>query len=208
MGQLVVNEFLTIDGVVQAPGHPAEDRDGEFEHGGWMAPYADEQFSASMTEFHQRGEVVLLGRRTYEMWAAYWPQIGDENPIAAAINRVPKYVASRTLSELSWATATLLTGDTVDAVARLKDRSAGEVQVVGSGNLVQTLLQTDLIDTLRLTVFPVILGTGKRLFAGGAAPSRFELIDCTPLSSGAVQHTYSRTGQPTYGSLTNTSKPT
>jgi dihydrofolate reductase len=106
MGHLVVNEFMTIDGIVQGPGHPAEDRDGGFEHGGWMAPYADEQFGTSMTKFHQRGEVVLLGRRTYEMWAAHWPRIGDEDPIAAAINRVPKYVASRTLSELSWDTAT------------------------------------------------------------------------------------------------------
>lgn len=201
MGQLVVNEFMTLDGVVQGPGHPEEDRDGGFEHGGWMVPYADESFGQSMTTFHQRGEAILLGRRTYQMWAAHWPTIGTEDPIATAINRTPKYVASRTLTEVSWDTATLLTGDLADAVAELKDKYAGEVQVTGSGNLVQALLRTDLVDTLRLFVFPVILGTGKRLFAAGATPAKLDLVDCTTFENGVVQHTYTRDGRPEHGSF-------
>ena len=190
--------FLTMDGVMQAPGGPNEDRDGGFQHGGWLVPYFDEQFGQSMTEWTQRAGAFLLGRKTYEMFAASWPNSTDPDEV---LNVRPKFVASRTLTEVTWNNSTLLKGDVAQAVAQLKAQDGGELQVHGSGHLVQTLLQHDLVDTLRLWQFPVVLGTGKRLFGEGTLPRSFRLVDTQPNTTGAVLLVYERAGGLKYGEV-------
>ncbi len=171
MRKLVAGTFLTLDGVMQAPGGPDEDRDGGFRHGGWLVPFFDEKFSAIMTEWTKRADAFLLGRKTYEIFAAYWPKATDPaDEIATALNTRPKFVASRTLAKVDWSNSTLLKGDVAGEVAKIKAQEGGEIQVHGSGNLLQILLRHDLIDTLRLWLFPVVLGTGKRLFGEGTIP--------------------------------------
>ncbi|HZA75228.1 MAG TPA: dihydrofolate reductase family protein [Acidimicrobiales bacterium] len=198
MGQLVVDMFVTLDGVMQAPGEPDEDRDGGFEHGGWQAPYFDEESGKRIGDHIARMDALLLGRKTYEIFAAYWPNAPD--PIGAKLNRVPKYVASRTLGAVEWNNSTLIEGDVADAVPRLK-QDHGEVHVIGSGNLVKTLLQHGLIDVLNLWLYPILLGTGKRLFADGTIPTALRLTDSATFAGGAVLLTYERAGKPTYGNL-------
>src|SRR5687768_6259557 len=166
MRKLVVGTFLTLDGVMQAPGGPDEDREGGFGHGGWLVPYFDEKLVEIMTGWATGAGAFLFGRKTYEMFAESWPKATDPaDAIAAALNGRPKFVASRTLDTLRWSNSTLLEGDLAEEVARLKAQDGGEIQVHGSGNLVQTLFKHDLVDSLRLWQFPVVLGTGKRLFA-------------------------------------------
>ena len=174
MRTLVVGTFVTLDGVMQAPGGPNEDRDGGFQHGGWLVPYLDEKFGESMSEWTKRADAFLLGRKTYEMFAASWPKSTDPMEV---LNIRPKFVASRTLDTLNWTNSHLLKGDVAQEVAKLKAQEGGEIQVHGSGNLIQTLLQHDLVDTLRIWQFPVVLGTGKRLFGGGTIPRSFRLVD-------------------------------
>ena len=196
MRKLVVGMFVTLDGVMQAPGGPDEDREGGFGHGGWLVPYLDDQFGASMDAWTQQAGALLLGRKTYEMFASSWPN--SSNP-EEKLNIVPKFVASRTLKRVDWNNSTLLQGDIGQAVAQLKAQDGGEIQVHGSGNLVQALLKQDLVDVLRIWQFPVVLGTGKRLFAEGALPGSYRLVDTQFNSKGAVLHVYERLGKLKYG---------
>jgi len=200
--KLVVGTFLTLDGVMQAPGGPDEDRDGGFRHGGWLVPYFDQKLGEIMTEWVKRAGGFLLGRRTYEIFAGSWPKSTDPaDEIAAALNTRPKFVASRTLDKVEWNNAVLLKGDVAAEVAKLKAQEGGELQVHGSGNLLQTLLARDLVDTLRLWQFPVVTGTGKRLFGEGAIPRGFRLVDTQRNTTGAVLHVYERAGDLRYGEV-------
>ena len=202
MRKLVVGTFVTLDGVMQAPGGPDEDRDGGFQHGGWLVPYFDENFLAIMTEWSNRAGAFLLGRKTYEIFVASWPNSTDPaDEIAAALNTRPKFVASRTLHEVTWNNSHLLEGDVAEEVAKLKAQDGGELQVHGSSDLLQTLLRCDLVDTLRIWQFPVVLGTGKRLFGEGAIPRAFRLADTRQTGTGAVLHVYERAGSLSYGEV-------
>jgi dihydrofolate reductase len=198
MRTLVVGTFVTLDGVMQAPGGPNEDRDGGFQHGGWLVPYFDETFGEIMTEWTKRADAFLLGRKTYEMFADSWPKSTDP---AEALNIRPKFVVSRTLDKVNWNNSILLKGDVAQEVAKLKAQESGEIQVHGSGNLIQTLLKHDLVDTLRIWQFPVVLGTGKRLFGEGTIPRSFRLVDTQLNTTGAVLHVYERVGNLKYGEV-------
>ena len=202
MRKVVVGTFTTLDGVMQAPGGPDEDRDGGFRHGGWLVPYFDEKFVEIMTEWTKRAGAFLLGRKTYEIFAGSWPKSTDPaDEIAMALNTRPKFVASRTLDTLAWNNSHLLKGDVAEEVAKLKTQEGGEIQVHGSGDLLQTLLKHDLIDTLRIWQFPVVLGTGKRLFGEGTRPRSFRLMDTQLNTTGAVLHVYERAGDLKYGEV-------
>lgn len=202
MRELVVGASVSLDGVMQAPGGPDEDRDGGFTHGGWLVPYFDERFLQLMTEWARRADAFLLGRRTYEIFAGSWPNSTDPaDEIATALNTRPKYVASRTLHELDWQNSHLLKGDVAQAVAALKAGEGGEIQVHGSSDLLQTLFEHDLVDVLRIWWFPVVLGSGKRLFGSGAIPSGFRLEETAQTATGAVLHVYRRAGGLRYGEL-------
>jgi dihydrofolate reductase len=202
MRKLVVGAFLTLDGVMQAPGAPGEDREGGFRHGGWLVPYFDEQFATIMTEWTLQAGAFLLGRKTYEIFAASWPKATDpSDATATALNTRPKYVASRTLDTLAWNNSHLLDGDVAEAVRALKAQPGGEIQVHGSSYLLQTLLRHDLVDSLRLWFFPVVLGTGKRLFGAGTMPLGFRLVESRQTSTGAVMLMYERAGDLRYGAV-------
>ena len=202
MRKLVVGMFVTLDGVMQAPGGPDEDRDGGFPHGGWLVPYFDDKFAGIMSEWTTRAGAFLLGRKTYEIFAASWPNSTDPADEAGiALNTRPKFVASRTLDSVEWNNSTLLEGDVGEAVARLKAGDGDEIQVHGSGDLLQTLLAHDLVDTLRIWQFPVVLGTGKRLFGAGTIPRSFDLVDTQFSTTGAVLHVYERAGELRYGEV-------
>jgi dihydrofolate reductase len=201
MRKLLVMAFVSLDGVVQAPGGADEDRDGGFRHGGWAVPYIDEEIIDRMAALAGRADALLLGRRTYEGFAATWPLAAADDPIGAKLNGVRKYVASRTLDTVSWRNATLLPGDVAAAVADLKRGDGGEIQVHGSGELVQTLLEHDLVDEFHLLVVPVLIGTGKRLFAGGTVPAGLALVASTTSRTGVVVSTYARGGDLAYGAM-------
>ena len=201
MRKLVVGTFVTADGVMQGPGGPDEDRDGGFEYGGWSATYWDDEMGRVITESTLEAGALLVGRRTYEIFAGHWPRVGDDDPVAAKLNSVPKYVASRTLAEVTWNNSSLIEGDVAQAVAKLKEEAGGEIQVTGSGELIQTLMEHDLVDEYRLWVFPLILGTGKRLFGRGAGPGALKLVDTTVSSTGVAIHRYERAGEVQYGSF-------
>jgi dihydrofolate reductase len=201
--RLTATTFLTLDGVMQAPGGPDEDRSGGFEHGGWSFPYPDEDFGRLVTGWFEQADAFLLGRRTYEIFAAFWPQVTEEaDPVASRLNTLPKYVASRTLERVSWRGAEVLRGDLAEAVARLKARPGRELQVHGSGDLLQTLMAHDLVDEYRLLVYPVVLGSGRRLFRDGAPPRSLKLAAATTTSTGVVVATYERGGPVVTGSFT------
>jgi dihydrofolate reductase len=203
MGKLVVGTFLTLDGVMQGPGGPEEDTDGGFEHGGWTVPFwgeGDELMGRFMDESMQKADALLLGRKTYEIFAAHWPNVGDDDPMAAKLNSVQKYVASTTLDNAEWRNSTLIKGDVAEEVAKLKDEKA-EIQVPGSQNLIQTLLKHDLIDEYRLLIFPVVLGTGKKLFGDGTIPTNLKLVDTKTSGTGVAINTYEAAGRPEYGSF-------
>jgi dihydrofolate reductase len=200
MRTLAVSTFLTLDGVMQAPGGPEEDPSGGFAHGGWSVPYWDDAMGARMGELMGRPFDLLLGRRTYEIFAAHWPHARDQ-PGADELNNATKYVASRTLDRVDWENSSLLEGDVPDAVARLKEQDGPEIQVHGSSDLIQTLLQHDLVDELRLMLFPIVLGEGKRLFGEGTVPRGFEVGASEASSTGVVMTTYRRTGDVQYGSF-------
>jgi dihydrofolate reductase len=188
MSRISVVNHVTLDGVMQAPGRPDEDpRDG-FEHGGWAVPYFDEVLGRAMGERMTSGGAMLLGRRTYEDFAGFWPKQTD-NPFTPVLNQRRKYVASTSLTEpLPWENTTLLTGDVGDAVTALDV----DLTVLGSGELIRTLMQRDLIDEFALTIHPLVLGTGRRLFADGGPPATLELVDATPTTTGVVITTYRR----------------
>jgi dihydrofolate reductase len=199
MRKLVTNTFLTLDGVMQAPGGPEEDPSGGFTHGGWSVNYWDDLMGEAMGEAMSRPFDLLLGRRTYEIFAAHWPHATDEP--AAVLNNATKYVASRTLEAVEWQNSILLEGDVAEAVVRLKDEGGPEIQVHGSGNLIQTLLEHDLVDEYRLWIFPVVLGTGKRLFGDGAIPRGLKVVDSKTSTTGVLIATYERGGEVEYGSF-------
>jgi dihydrofolate reductase len=200
--KLTIGTFVTIDGVMQAPGGPDEDRDGGFEHGGWSVNYWDDMMGRLIIEGVQRTDVLLLGRKTYEIFAAHWPHVPDQgDPVAAKLNSVKKYVASRTLKKAEWNNSFLISGDVAATIKELKEQPGGEIQVSGSGNLVQTLLQHDLVDELWLWVFPLVLGSGKRLFGDGAIPSAFRHIETRVSATGVAIHHYQRAGKIEYGSF-------
>jgi dihydrofolate reductase len=202
MMKLIVGTFLSLDGVMQAPGGPDEDRDGGFDLGGWLVPYADDDMGQFMVESIKSTDAFLLGRKTYEIFAAHWPKVTDENdPIAVALNSKPKYVASRTLDHVDWNNSTLLQGDAADAVAELKRQSDGDLQVQGSSDLAQTLMRHNLVDEYRLLVYPVVLGKGKRLFREGNVPAAVRLTDTRTTSTGVTVHTYQSAGKPEFGSF-------
>ena len=202
MRKLVVGTFVTLDGVMQAPGGPNEDRDGGFRHGGWLVPYFDEKIGEIMTEWTKRVGAFVLGRKTYEIFAASWPKSTDPaDEIANALNTRPKFVASRTLDKVDWSNPILLRGDVAEEVAKLKAQEGDEIQVHGSGDLLQTLHKHDLIDTLRIWQFPVVVGIGKRLFGAGTIPRSFRLVDTQLATTGAVLHVYERAGDLKYGEV-------
>ena len=201
MAELTLTTFLTLDGVMQAPGGPGEDRSGNFPHGGWLVPHADDDMGKIMVEIFSKADAFLLGRTTYDIFSAYWPRVtGAEDPIATKLNSLPKYIASRTRTMFSWNKSTLVRDVTKEIVA-LKDRFPREVQVHGSCGLAQTLIENDLIDEYRLLIFPVILGTGKRLFGTGAVPTSLTLVKSNTTSKGVVVNVYRRGGSLRTGSF-------
>lgn len=201
MTELTLTAFLTLDGVMQAPGGPTEDTSGNFVHGGWLVPYADADMGQFMVEVIARADAFLLGRGTYEIFAAHWPRVSDPaDSIATALNGLPKYVASKTLEHADWQGTTVIR-DVVAEVARLKPKYAREIQVHGSPGLAQTLLANDLVDVYHLLHFPLVLGQGKRLFGAGTVPVALKLAATQTTGAGVVISTYQRVGRPAYGSF-------
>lgn len=200
MRKLTMTAFLTLDGVMQAPGGPDEDRSGAFDHGGWVVPHADEDLGRIMVAWVEKADGFLLGRKTYEIFAAHWPLVTDPaDPLARALNTLPKYVASGTLEKATWNNSTVIKGNVAQEVEKLKRQPGKELQVHGSGDLAQTLINRDLIDEYLLWFFPVVLGKGKRLFGAGSVPTALKLRDTRTTSAGVVVHTYERVGKPDYG---------
>jgi dihydrofolate reductase len=199
MSRLVVNTNLTLDGVMQSPADPDEDRRGGFEHGGWAPPYFDQVMGDAAAEGIAKGGALLFGRRTYEHFASVWPDQPEDNPFAAVLNNRQKYVASTTLQEpLSWANSTLLEGDAAEAVARLKEQPGEDLVVLGSGELVQSLMRHNLVDEYVLLIHPLVLGSGHRLFPDGGASATLRLVDTKTTTTGVVIATYQPT-EPTEG---------
>lgn len=213
MRKLMVTTFVSLDGVMQGPGGSDEDRDDGFEHGGWSVPHFGADLIERMTTVARRADALLIGRKTYDIFAATWPLAEADDPIGSKMNSVRKYVASRTLDTVSWQNSTLLTGDVAEAVRALKqegrdsddgddgDDGGGEIQVHGSGDLIQTLIEHDLVDEFHVLVFPVLVGSGKRLFGRGTVPAGLKLIDTTRSDSGVVISTYARAGRVEYGAM-------
>jgi dihydrofolate reductase len=194
MRELIVSTFLSIDGVMQAPGGPGEDDTGGFAHGGWSVNYWDDRMGEVMDAALGEPFDLLLGRRTYEIFAAYWPNVPEEEG-GKPLNDATKYVASRGRPDLSWKESVLLEGDAADAVAELKRGEGPELQVHGSANLIQTLIRNSLVDEYRLWLFPLVLGAGKRLFADGTIPAGLELVDSTVSTTGVIIGTYRPAGE-------------
>ncbi len=202
MRKLIVLSFITLDGVMQAPGGPEEDPTGGFKYGGWVAGYFDDSLGKVMVKQMSKPFDLLLGRKTYEIFAAYWPYVPTHgDPIAAGINRAKKYVASKTLKKLDWSNSELIQGDVAKEVKNLKKQDGPEIQVHGSGSLIQTLLKHDLVDELWLKIFPITLGRGKRLFAEGTIPVGFKLLASEISPSGVIVATYMRAGEVRTGSF-------
>jgi dihydrofolate reductase len=197
MRTLAVNSFISLDGVMQAPGGPDEDPTGGFELGGWGANYVDDEMMQKVAE--SGPYELLLGRRTYEIFAAHWPY--DEGPIADRLNSTRKHVASTTLDKVEWNNSTLITGDLADYVRELKSQDGPEIQVHGSPGLIQTLLEQDLIDQYRIWIFPVVIGTGKRFFGDGTVPGAMKLVDSAVTKTGVTINTYERAGEIDLGSF-------
>jgi len=190
MRKLRVIEFLSLDGVMQAPGDPEEDTEGGFKHGGWQRPYFDEVLGQASAEGLADTGAYLFGRKTYEKMAAYWPNAPKDDPYAKSLNATPKYVASRTLKHADWQGTTVLRGDVAEEVAKLKEQPGGDIAVLGSGELVQTLIRNDLVDGYFLAVYPIVLGSGKRLFRETDEPVNLKLVDSKPTSTGGVILSY------------------
>jgi len=202
MRKLIVLSFITLDGVMQAPGGPEEDPTGGFKYGGWVAGYFDDFLGKLMEKQMNKPFNLLLGRRTYEIFAAHWPYVKtDEDPFAASMNKAKKYVASKTLKRLDWSNSELIKGDVAKEVKKLKEQDGPDIQVHGSGNLIQTLLKHDLVDELWLKIFPITLGKGKRLFAEGTIPAGFKLLESETLPNGVIVASYARAGEVKTGSF-------
>ena len=200
MRQLIVQTFVTLDGVMQAPGGPGEDDDGGFAYGGWSVNYWDERMGQVMDEATSRPFAMVLGRRTYDIMAAYWPHAPEEEG-GKVFNEATKYVASRGRPMLEWANSVLVGGDAAAGIAALKREDGPELQVHGSANLIQTLLRHNLVDQYRLWVFPVVTGSGKRLFAEGTSPAGLKLVDSKVSTTGVVMGTWEPAGEIVTGSF-------
>jgi dihydrofolate reductase len=201
--KLIVSMFASLDGIVQAPGGPEEDPTGGFAFGGWMFGYADESMDISASGFDGKDRELVLGRRTYQIFEAYWPYQKD-NPVAKTLNAAKKHVASRTLTALQWNNSALLHGDVVSAITALKAQPGPDLQTIGSANLIQTLQAASLIDEYNVWTFPVVLGRGKRLFSETARPSALRLVRSQLSKSGVVMSTYVPGGDIQPGSFAST----
>ena len=190
MRKLSVVEFLSLDGVMQAPGDPDEDREGGFNYGGWQRPFFDDVMMASAAEGMAGTDAYLFGRKTYQIMAAHWPTAPSDDPFAGHLNSTAKYVASRTLQDVQWQNSTLIKGDVAEAVAELKRQPGGNIAVLGSGELVQTLIKSDLVDGYTLIVSPIVLGTGKRLFRDTDQARNLRLLDSKATTTGTLLLTY------------------
>lgn len=202
MRKLIVNTFLTLDGVMQAPGGPEEDREDGFAYGGWSVNYWDDQMGQVMGEAMSKPFDLVLGRKTYDIFAAFWPNASDDAG-GKPLNDATKYVASRRQPTLPWGPSVLIEGDAAEGVAALKKGNGPELQVHGSGNLIQTLVRHNLVDQYRLWVFPLVIGSGKRLFADGTIPVGLKLVDSTISTTGVVIGTYEPAGEIITGSFAN-----
>ena len=200
MRKLIVQTFVTLDGVMQAPGGPGEDDSGGFAHGGWSVRYWDDQMGEVMDEATGRPFAMVLGRRTYDIMAAYWPTAPEETG-AKVFNDATKYVASRGRPTLEWSNSVLIEGDAADGLAALKREDGPELQVHGSASLIQTLLRHNLVDEYRLWVFPVVIGSGKRLFGDGTTPSGLRLVDSKVSTTGVVMGVWEPAGELVTGSF-------
>ncbi|MFZ0544351.1 MAG: dihydrofolate reductase family protein [Candidatus Promineifilaceae bacterium] len=198
MRKIIVLTFVSLDGVMQSPGGPEEDPSGNFRYGGWTVPYFDEELGTKMGEQMGRPFDLLLGRKTFEIFAGYWPDHDEEG---GAINRATKYVASKTMTEHPWQKSVFLNGDVVDKIRKLKQQDDPELQVHGSSDFIQTLLANDLVDELWLKIFPVTLGTGKRLFDEGTVPAAFTLVESMATPSGVIVASFKRAGELEMGSF-------
>jgi dihydrofolate reductase len=198
MRKVIVVEFVTIDGVIQAPGGPQEDTDGNFKYGGWVVPYSDERLGAIMHEQMTRTRALLLGRRTYEIFASYWPAHESGWP---GINSATKYVVSDTRTDPLWDNTVFIKDNLAEGIWRLKQQDGPDLQVYGSSRLLQTLFKHDLVDKLWLKIFPLTLGTGKRLFGEGTIPAAFQLTHTEPTPSGVIVASYERAGDVKTGSF-------
>ena len=201
MRKLIVSTFASLDGVMQAPGGPEEDTTGGFALGGWMFDYGDESTDLSAAGFDGKDRELVLGRRTYQIFEAYWPYQPDDHPIAQTFNATKKYVASRTLTVLDWNNSTLLRGDVASALIALKAQPGPDLQVIGSGNLIQTLQAASLVDEYNVWTFPVVLGLGKRLFSEAARPSALRLVRARVSTTGVVMSAYVPCGDVQPGSV-------
>ena len=199
MRKVIVLSFVSLDGVMQAPGGPEEDKSGGFQFGGWTVPYFDEAVGDAMGEQMGKPFDLLLGRKTYELFASFWPKQTD--PTADSLNKARKYVASRKPMKLEWENSTQMSGDAVEAVRKLKQEDGPDLQVHGSGDFIQTLLKNDLADELWLKIFPVTLGDGKRLFGEGTSPAAFKVVNSTTSPSGVIIASYERDGEVKTGSF-------
>jgi dihydrofolate reductase len=202
MRKLIVLSFISLDGVMQAPGGPEEDPTGGFKHEGWVVGYFDDALLKVMVKQTSKPFDLLLGRKTYKIFAAHWPYVNtSEDPFASKLNNAKKYIASNTLTKLDWKNSELIKGDVWKEVRRIKEQDGPEIQVHGSGNLIQTLLKHDLVDELWLKIFPVTLGNGKRLFAGGTIPAGFKLLESEISPNGVIIASYGRAGEVKTGSF-------
>jgi dihydrofolate reductase len=198
MRKIIVLSMITLDGVMQAPGAPEEDPTGGFRYGGWTVPYVDDFVGRTMGESMSRSSDLLLGRKTFEIFASYWPHHEDGWP---GINKATKYVVSNTLTRHEWRNSVFLKGNVVDEIKKVKQQEGPDLHVYGSGNLIQTLLKHDLVDEFWLRIFPITLGTGKRLFAEGTMPIAFSLHEAKTSPSGVIVSTFKRAGEVETGSF-------
>ena len=200
MRKVIVLEHISLDGVIQAPGGPDEDPSGDFAYGGWIAPYADAMLSTALRRQMHKPFNLLLGRKTYAIWAPYWPQHGDAWP---GVNAATKYIASNTLMAGEWQPAIFLSGDIGEKVAKIKQQPGPDLNVWGSGNLIQTLIKQDLVDVFWLMIYPITLGGGKRLFADGTIPAAFKVTESTVTTKGVLVVNYERAGALTSGRISD-----
>ena len=198
MRKIIVLSFITLDGIIQAPGGPEEDTSGNFKYGGWTAPFVDDSSGEIIAEQMSRQSDLLLGRKTFEIWASYWPHHESGWP---GINEKTKYVASNTLFSHEWNNSVFLNGNIIDQIKKIKQQDGPDLHVYGSGNLIQTLLKHDLIDEFWLKIFPVTLGDGKRLFDKGTIPANLRLLESKITPSGVIIASYARDGEVKTGSL-------
>jgi len=198
MRKIIVLEHISLDGVIQAPGGPEEDTSDGFAYGGWSAPYSDEIIGTALIKKMNMPFDLLLGRRTFDIWAGYWPQHNDFWP---AVNTATKYVASNTMTSHEWHPSVFLNGDIAEKITKIKQQQGPELHVWGSGDLIQTLMKNDLVDMFWLMIYPITLGSGKRLFADGTIPAAFNVTESTVGSSGVILLNYEGAGAVPTGSL-------